>query len=264
MSLRIIAFIDHEIGFRLLKKLISIAEKKSEVQLVAVVTTLENGKMWWPGVESLCSEARIPFFRYSANFAETLAYENIDWYFLISWKHIIPEVLISHPVKGVINLHYSLLPEYRGVYPVNWAIIDGKEKTGVTYHFVNSNIDDGPIILQGEALILSNDTARSLQIRLDDLADELFDELLQRISKNKLGEDLIRASPNVLGSYKVRGDFNKIRQVDLGRNYLGSELLNLLRGMTFLPGSKNAYFVEPVSGKKFYLNLKIEEEGEQT
>jgi methionyl-tRNA formyltransferase len=256
MSLRIIAFVDHEIGFRLLEKLI-LLRSRNELQLEAVVTTIENGKMWWPGVNDLCAKNKIPLFRYQNPFNKILAFEQIDWYFLLSWKHVIPELLINHPRKGVVNLHYSLLPEYRGVYPVNWAIIDGKELTGVTYHLVNAKIDDGQIICQKETSIFMNDTARSLQLRLDNIAYELFDSLLECIVNVDFKKVLNLDNRKRINSYRSRKDFDKICEIALNRNYKGSEFLNLLRGLTFYPNSKNAFFIDPKTGRKIYVSLKM-------
>jgi len=262
MAIRVIAFVDHEIGFRLLQKLI-LSASISEFELVAVVTTTENGQMWWPGVDGLCDGAGIPLYRYEEPFSETLDYENIDWYLLLSWKHIIPESLIKHPSKGVVNLHYSLLPEYRGVYPVNWAIIEGKAITGVSYHYVNNKIDSGEIILQKDTSISLSDTSRSLQLRLDDLAYELFDDLVDwivGINQQKKIVELKPFSNEGRHCYKSKKDFDSKREIDLNCYYKGSEFFNLLRGLTFLPDSKNAYVVDSATGKKIFISLKVEVE----
>ena len=255
MKSRVIAFIDHEIGFRLLKKMLS---ETSDLELVAAVTTAENGKLWWEGVESICNEYALPLFRYEEPFINSLEFEDIDWYFLLSWKHLISNELISHPKKGVINLHYSLLPDYRGVYPVNWAIIDGKKTTGITYHLVDGEIDHGPIIIQESEPILSSDTARSLQLRLDDLAFKAFDSLCAELEKEKA--DLVsQAERKQTTSYKSRKSFDQVREINLESNYKASDLINLLRGMSFLADSKNVYFVDPETLKKVYItiNLKV-------
>ena len=258
MKSRVIAFVDHEIGFRLLKKMLT---EGLNIEVVAAVTTQENGKMWWNGVESLCKEFKLPLFRYEEPFSKSLEYNDIDWYFLLSWKHLIPDELISHPKKGSINLHYSLLPEYRGVYPVNWAIIDGRKVTGITYHLVDKNIDQGPIILQEKEPILTSDTARSLQIRLDDLAFGAFDSLLEKINC-----EILNLEPQThklrTSEYKSRRKFDQIREIDLSQNYKASDLINLLRGLTFLAESKNVYFVDPETQKKVYLSLGLKDERE--
>lgn len=254
MNRRVIAFVDHEIGYRLLEKSI-LTQTIFGFELVAVVTTRDNGMMWWPDVSDLCQQNRIPLHRYHEPFNEILDYANIDWYFLISWKHIIPPTLINHPKLGAINLHYSLLPEYRGVYPVNWAIIEGKKNTGITYHLVNENIDDGQIVCQKETFISLSDTARSLQLRLDDLAFDLFDEMVDWAMQGSLQPNVFVRQNKAQASYKSRSDFIESNELDLSREYRAIDLINLLRGKTFMPDSKNLYVIDCDTGKRIYINV---------
>lgn len=261
MKQRIVPFVDHEIGYRLLQKLIELF-RADQIELPAVVTTAENGEMWWPRVGDLCENANIPLLIYKEPFKETLLLGKIDWYLLLSWKHIIPAELITHPDKGVINLHYSLLPDYRGVYPVNWAIIDGREKTGITYHLVNEKIDGGEIIIQVEAPILLSDTARSLQTRLDNVAYDHFDALFTRLLSFK-NDNKVACSCNTLKKshgYYSRQEFNKRCEIDLDRDYLGMDLFNLFRGLTFFSNSNNAYFIDKKTGRKIYISIELREE----
>lgn len=254
MNLRVIVFVDHEIGYRLLEKII-LTQTISGLELVAVVTTQDNGMMWWPDVSGLCQKNKIPLHRYHEQFNDTLEYVNIDWYFLISWKYIVPPLLINHPKLGAINLHYSLLPEYRGVYPVNWAIVEGKKNTGVTYHLVNEKIDDGQIVCQKEIYISLSDTARSLQLRLDDLAYELFDEMIAWTKHGSLHPDIFSKQSKNKSSYKSRSDFIESNELDLNREYRAIDLINLLRGKTFFPDSKNLYVIDSATGKRIYINI---------
>lgn len=257
MNRRVIAFIDHEIGYRLLEKMIS-SQTKLGFELVAAVTTLDNGQNWWPGVADLCQQNEIPLHRYIEPFNSSFDYADIDWYFLLSWKHILRSELIEHPKLGVINLHYSLLPEYRGVYPVNWAIIDGKEKTGITYHLVDEKIDAGRILCQRSICIRLSDTARTLQLRLDDLAYDVFDEILNLAIHGDINKSVFASLSDTSLSYKSRTDFNESNKLDLNRNYRVIELLNLLRGKSFLPGSKNLYVIDPVTGGRIYISVSLD------
>uniref|UniRef100_UPI0040470C42 formyltransferase family protein n=1 Tax=Polynucleobacter sp. TaxID=2029855 RepID=UPI0040470C42 len=254
MNRRVIAFVDHEIGYRLLEKIIS-SQEIFHIQLVAVVTTHDNEMMWWPNVSGLCQKNNIPLHRYREPFNDTFDYANIDWFFMISWKFIIPPSLINQPKLGAINLHYSLLPEYRGVYPVNWAIIEGKKNTGVTYHFVNENVDDGQIICQKEISVSLGDTARSLQLRLDDLAYELFDEMIYWVRHGRLQPDIFKKQTKTKRSYKSYSDFIKSNELDMNREYRAIDLINLLRGKTFMPDSKNLYVIDSATGKRIYINV---------
>src|SRR5690606_10639482 len=127
------------------------------------------------------SKARIPLLTYDASFSADHSLLQAYWFLLLSWKHIIPINLIELPSEGVINLHYSLLPSYRGVYPVNWAIVNGELKAGFTFHFVNQQIDDGEIFMQAEVPVRLSDTARTLQSRIDDEVFQRFDDFLERL-----------------------------------------------------------------------------------
>ena len=148
-----------------------------------------------------------------------------------------------------------LLPEYRGVYPVNWAIIEGKKNTGVTYHLVNEKIDDGQIVCQKEISISLGDTARSLQLRLDDLAYELFDEMVDWSRHGGLQPDIFAKQTKTQESYKSRSDFIESNELDLYREYRAIDLINLLRGKTFMPDSKNLYVIDSATGKRIYINV---------
>ncbi|WP_353327477.1 formyltransferase family protein [Chitiniphilus shinanonensis] len=258
MKPRVVAFVDHEIGFRVLEKMLNLSSL-NKIDVLAVVTTTDNGKMWWPGVEEQSLNSGIRLIRYEESFSEIDLLPDADWFFLISWKHVLPPFLVGRPSNGVINLHYSLLPDYRGVYPVNWAVIEGKEKTGVTYHFVNNEIDAGPIILQRDLEIFSSDTARTLQLRLDDLACELFDELMEGLLCGNLRGGNHCA---VHGEYKSRKAFNEKREIDLNLQYSGKEFLNLLRGLTFFENGKNAFFFDAQTGEKIYINVLLKREGQ--
>ena len=261
MAQRIIPFVDHEVGYRLLQKLIAHAGA-GHFEIPAVVTTRENGKAWWPGVEELCLKASIPLLVYEAAFAENALMEQADWFLLLSWKHIVPNELISLPKQGTLNLHYSLLPAFRGVYPVNWAIINGQRMTGFTYHFVNEKIDGGEVFMQIEVPVHPSDTARRLQSRIDDAVCDHFDGLMQRLLAYHAESRSVEPAddPDTISEYYSRARFEKACRIDLERNYRGAEFLDLLRGLTFFDDSRNAYFIDPKTGKKIFITLNLSEE----
>lgn len=258
---RIVPFVDHEIGYRLLQQLLAHAAK-GRLEIPAVVTTPENMDSWWPSVDELCRQANIPLYLYENSFSADFLDQQPDWFLLLSWKHIIPLRLIQRPKHGVLNLHYSLLPEFRGVYPVNWAIINGKRVTGFTYHFVNDNIDDGEIFMQAEVSIRPSDTARSLQLRIDDKVCTHFDALINRLLTHNL-TTLAKApskTSNEKSEYYSRAKFEAVRRIDLTQQRSGADFFSLIRGLTFFENSNNAYVVDEESGKKIYFSLNVWEE----
>ena len=100
-------------------------------------------------------------------FLATLKAIHADLFLVVAFR-MLPEVVWQIPPKGTINLHASLLPDYRGAAPINWAIINGEKQTGVTTFFINEKIDQGKIILR-----------RSLPIGEEETAGELHDSLLE-------------------------------------------------------------------------------------
>jgi methionyl-tRNA formyltransferase len=261
MMQRIVPFIDHEIGYRLLQMLLTRAAA-GRFEIPAVVTTRENRNAWWPNVDELCVNANIPLLVYEEHFLEDYLIQRPDWLLLLSWKHIIPLELINLPKYGSLNLHYSLLPKFRGVYPVNWAIINGENSTGFTYHFVNEEIDNGEIFMQIEVPVHLSDNARKLQSRIDDVVCEHFDGLMERLLAHNLEDRVLRSriKPSKTSEYYSRVKFEETCLIDLNRNYRGAEFLNLLRGLSFFDDSKNAYIIDDETGKKIFINLNISEE----
>ena len=94
---------------------------------------------------------------------------------------MLPKKVWSFPKYGTFNLHASLLPDYRGAAPINWAIINGETKTGVTTFFIDEAIDTGNIILQAETPITATDTAGSLHEKLMEQGANLVTKTLQLI-----------------------------------------------------------------------------------
>jgi methionyl-tRNA formyltransferase len=97
---------------------------------------------------------------------------------VVAYGRILPETFLKAFPMGAINLHFSLLPEYRGAAPVNWAIVHGHQKTGVTTMQMDTGLDTGPILLQRETDIAENETAIELMRRLSISGAELVSETL--------------------------------------------------------------------------------------
>jgi methionyl-tRNA formyltransferase len=99
---------------------------------------------------------------------------------------MLPEVVWNMPPRGTFNLHASLLPEYRGAAPINWAIINGEEKTGVTTFFLKHEIDTGDIIFQEEIPILPDDNAGSVHDKLMVLGAKLVVKTVNAIANQNI------------------------------------------------------------------------------
>jgi methionyl-tRNA formyltransferase len=99
---------------------------------------------------------------------------------VVAYGQIIPRSILDIPAKGIINVHGSILPRYRGAAPVQWAIARGETSTGVTTMLMNEGLDTGPILLQRETAIADDDTGGSLEARLASLGASLLIETLDR------------------------------------------------------------------------------------
>ena len=108
-----------------------------------------------------------------------------DLMIVVAFKKL-PSELISIPKFGTINLHASLLPEYRGAAPINWCIINGETKTGVTTFFINEDIDKGDILLQKDIKINDDDDFESLYLKLSNLGAELLINTIEGVKTKKI------------------------------------------------------------------------------
>lgn len=98
---------------------------------------------------------------------------------------MLPKVVWQMPQHGTFNLHASLLPEYRGAAPINWAVINRESRTGVTTFFIDEKIDTGAIIASRELPLASRETAGSLHDKLKELGSELVVETVHLIERNE-------------------------------------------------------------------------------
>ncbi|MGQ3679304.1 methionyl-tRNA formyltransferase [Tenacibaculum discolor] len=118
----------------------------------------------------------------SEEFQEDLKKWNANLQVVVAFR-MLPKSVWAMPEFGTFNLHASLLPEYRGAAPINWAIINGETKTGVTTFFIDDKIDTGEIILQSEVTIEEDEIVGELHDRLMHLGAKLVAETLDLIAK---------------------------------------------------------------------------------
>jgi methionyl-tRNA formyltransferase len=101
---------------------------------------------------------------------------------VVAFGRILPDEYLRAPARGCINVHFSLLPLYRGAAPVNWAIINGERYTGVTTMFIETELDAGPILLQRKTEVGARETAPELMKRLAEMGADLLSETLGRLA----------------------------------------------------------------------------------
>ncbi|MBQ4101154.1 MAG: methionyl-tRNA formyltransferase, partial [Oscillospiraceae bacterium] len=140
-----------------------------------------------PPIKECALSHNIPVFQPTTFKDESVVAElsvfNPDVIVVVAYGKILPENVLSIPKYGCINVHASLLPKYRGAGPIQWSVIDGEEKTGVTTMYMEKGLDTGDMILKSETKIGENETAGELHDRLSELGGNLLIETLALIEK---------------------------------------------------------------------------------
>ena len=119
------------------------------------------------------------------DFQRELSALNADLFVVVAFR-MLPKSVWSLPPKGTINLHASLLPNYRGAAPINWAIMNGEKETGVTTFFIEKEIDTGNIIDHIKVPITENETAGTLHDKLMSVGSELVVKTVRSIERNQI------------------------------------------------------------------------------
>ena len=164
-------------------------------------------------------------------FLEELRSLNANLQIVVAFR-MLPEVVWKMPKLGTFNLHASLLPEYRGAAPINWAIINGETKTGVTTFFIDDKIDTGAMILSDALAIGENETAGELHDRLMVLGSGTVLKTLALIEQGNVTTTIQPTNDDIKTAYKLNKDNCKI---DFSKS--GSEIHNLVRGLSPYPAA---------------------------
>jgi methionyl-tRNA formyltransferase len=156
---------------------------------------------------------------------------NADLQIVVAFR-MLPEVVWNMPPLGTINLHASLLPQYRGAAPINWAIINGEQRTGVTTFLLQHQIDTGNIIFQQEIDIQQDETAGTLHDKLMKIGSELILKTVKEVEKGT-----VKTIPQpICESQKLAP---KIFKEDCRLNFSNkaAELHNFVRGLSPYPAA---------------------------
>ncbi len=169
---------------------------QSHHEVVGVVTVADKAsgrgqKINQSPVKVFAVENNLPVFQpeklRNPQFLEEVRKLDADVFVVVAFR-MMPKVLFEMPKMGTFNLHASLLPDYRGAAPINYAIINGEEKSGATTFFINEKIDEGNILLQEELKILPDENAGSLHDRLMEMGAELVVKTLDGLAENSITE----------------------------------------------------------------------------
>lgn len=231
----------------------------SEENIVGVITAPDKpagrGKKIQSSAVKLCAEKHglnllQPTNLKDSAFLEELKSLNADLQVVVAFR-MMPEAVWNMPKLGTFNLHGSLLPQYRGAAPINWAIINGEKVSGVTTFFLKHEIDTGSIIDQEKVEIGPNENVGDLYHRLMSIGAELVVKTVQKIKTNDYSltnqEDLLKKITVVNSAPKLN---KEICKVDWNKPI--DQLHNHIRGLSPYPCAFTEVFVD---NKKLKLKL---------
>lgn len=225
-------FCKHEVGVRTLDRLLAAGERP----VFVIARDCERETMWFHDLEQRCRAEAIEFHPVGRiRDDESVAYvreRRPDLIFSVYYTEIIPPSVLALPPHGIINFHPALLPKYRGPHPVNWAIIKGETKTGLTAHYMDTGVDTGPILLQKEVPITLADTFASVSRRIMDLVPNTVLEVLKGLRRGTL--DPVPQDESQASYFPRRTEKDDI--VVWHRS--AKEIYDLIRGLYYpLPGA---------------------------
>lgn len=229
---------------------------QSGAQIVAVVTAPDRpsgrGQKLQPSaVKLMAEELSIPVLQpeklRDPKFQNALRSFRPDLQVVVAFR-MLPESVWNLPPKGTFNLHASLLPQYRGAAPINWAVMNGETKTGVTTFFLNHEIDTGSIIMQESISISPNDNAGVVHDRLMKLGAELVVKTVEAITNNKVEAIAQIDTQELKPAPKL---FREDGRIDW--NQTSQKIHNHVRGLSPYP----AAWTELIDGEKSPLSMKV-------
>ena len=188
------------------------------------------------------------------NFVQELKYLNADLFVVVAFR-MLPEIVWGMPPKGTINLHASILPNYRGAAPINWAVINGEKQTGVTTFFIEKEIDTGKIIERSFVEIGENETVGELHDRLMFLGAKVSCETIDKIRLGdvagipqlELTEGELKIAPKI---------FKPMCQIDWSKSV--DEVHNFCRGLSPYPTAWTIFKNESKNEEKSFKIFKTE------
>lgn len=173
-----------------------------------------------------------------------------DLIVVVAYGKILPKEVLEIPKYGVINVHSSLLPKYRGAAPIHASIIHGEKESGVSIMYVVEELDAGPVLAQAKVEILEEDNCSSLHDKLKEVGAELLLETIRKMEKQE-----IQAIPQDESKVSFVKPFQK-EDCKICWNQSAREIFNFVRGMDPFPGAFTIY-----QGKQFKI-ARVEETAE--
>ena len=190
----------------------------------------KHESVWYDSIKKICDEKNIPvseITKITDSDVSEIKSHNPDLIFSVGWRRILPKSIFQIPKFGILNLHDSLIPKYRGFAPINWAVINGETESGLTIHYIDEGIDTGDILMQKKVQIDVHDTAFDVYQKLLDISGQMLHDIIIQIENN----DLNPISQNTLpkGFFCSRR-FPKDGKIDWTMDR--KDIFNLIRGLS--------------------------------
>ncbi|MDO8488602.1 MAG: methionyl-tRNA formyltransferase [Candidatus Omnitrophota bacterium] len=220
----------------------ALIKSKHEIACVVTQPDKQRGRhlhLSGTDIKSIALEAKLKIFqpeninaKESVKFLKSI---DADVFVIIAYGQILSQDVLDIPKIMPINIHASLLPRYRGAAPINWAIINGEKKSGITVIFVSALMDAGPIIMQEEAKIEKEDTSVTLEEKLRICGAKLLIEALCSIDKRDY-HLVEQREEDVIFAPKLKKEIGLIDWSNLAVN-----IHNQIRGVLPWPGAFTSY-----------------------
>ena len=182
-----VVFAYHDVGVNCLKALIN-----AGIQIDLVLTHQDdpNENVWFGSVAKLCEDQQIPYLTPTvselAGLIPRIQKLAPDYLFSFYYRHMIPVELLACAKIAALNMHGSLLPQYRGRAPVNWAILHGETETGATLHIMEAKPDAGDIVGQSAVSIGPDETATDVFGKVSKAAVEVIHQVLPELTQGRV------------------------------------------------------------------------------
>ncbi|EIS9522127.1 methionyl-tRNA formyltransferase [Clostridioides difficile] len=196
-------------------------------------------KLGMSPVKELAIENSIPVYQpvkaRDKEFIDKIKSLNPDVIVVVAFGQILPKEILEIPKLGCINVHVSLLPKYRGAAPINWVIINGEEKTGVTTMYMDEGLDTGDMILKTEVNLDENITAGELHDKMMNIGAETLKETLRLIEEGNAPREVQNHE-----EFSYAPIMNKsLGNIDFSKS--AREIHNLVRGVNPWPSAYTTY-----------------------
>lgn len=211
-----------------------------DISVVGVITAVDRPagrgqKLRQSAVKKFAVEKGLPVLQpenlKSLDFLEDLSALQPNLCIVVAFR-MLPKVVWQMPAYGTFNLHASLLPNYRGAAPINWAVMNGETVTGVTTFFIDEKIDTGAVLLQKKTDITAEESAGELHDRLQEIGAKLVLETCQRIAQGTITPTKQDASETLSNAPKINAT-----TCTIDWNASINHIYNHIRGLDPFPGA---------------------------